>query len=102
MTFEDIQYKIDQETALCVEQKRNQPFFQFAWMRSRRSFEPGCRTEVTRKYQSDLNAAQQQQADREQLAWDVFEDEAFDDNDQAVKVGFFAILALIIIAIVVY
>lgn len=71
IALEDLYRKIDEETAACVERKRNQPFFRFAWIRSRQSFEPQCRGEVTARYQDQITAAQQNRYDQEATAYEA-------------------------------
>lgn len=97
IALEDIYRKIDEKTAECVERKRNQKFFKFAWLRSRQSYEPGCRSEVIAQFQNELTAAQEERYEQEKAAWGTFEDNQGLDPD-IVKIIIVALLVVLAIA----
>lgn len=96
IALEDIYRKIDEETAGCVERKKNQPFFKFAWVRSRQSYEPACRKEVTATYQDELTAAQELRHQQEQEAFETFGNSQGLDPDviKIIIVAFLVVLAI--------
>lgn len=97
LALEDIYRKIDEDTAACVEGKRNQPFFRFAWIRSRQSYEPACRKEITAQYQADLTAAQEQRNAQEQEAFEAFSNGQGIDPD-VIKIIIVALIVVLAIA----
>lgn len=99
LAVEDIYRIIDEKTALCVEQKRNRPFFQFAWLRSRQSFEPGCRSQVTAQYQQQLTEAQQARYEQETALFNAANEELQGgDNNRIITIIIIVLIAMIIIA----
>ncbi len=99
IALEDIYRKIDEETAQCVERKRNQPFFKFAWMRSRQSYEPGCRSEVSAQYQQQITEAQQIKYQQEQELFNAASNELMGgDNNKIFTIIIVVLVALIVIA----
>lgn len=98
----DIEAQIEHETQLCISEKKNRPFFQFAWMRSRRSFEAGCRDAALNKHAGELAAARQRETDFEDAVRAEFQDEADQDYQQIIKLISIIMVFVIVLAWVIF
>lgn len=87
MTLNEINKKIDQETALCIEKK-----FDWWQFKGRRTYEPQCRSEATQKYQKELNEA----LAKEQMIDDTIKQKLLNTNRDVIIAVILAVIVLVI------